>query len=131
MMGGVEAFKTAPVFGIGPANYRYLCFDVVPKEFVAVCNNHPHNYYTQILGEVGLVGFVLAFLFYISLVAHGVRGWKKNHHSLNWAVGFVVPLAFLFPLQSTGDFFGQWFNIFMWTGLGTAVGIATLPNKTH
>ena len=131
MMGGVEAFKTEPVFGIGPANYRYLCQDVVPKEALGFCNNHTHNFYTQILGEVGLVGFILAIIFFMSLLVYGIRGCKKNRHSLNWVIGFVVPLAFFFPLQSTGDFFGQWFNVFMWTGVGTALGIAHLSNRSH
>ena len=130
IMGGFEAFKAEPVFGIGTATYRYICPDVVPKESIVFCSNHPHNFYTQILGEVGFVGFILALTFYMSLLVYGIRSWKKNRHSLNWVVGFVVPVAFFFPLQSTGDFFGQWFNVFMWTGLGTTFGIAQLPSRS-
>jgi len=36
-----------------------------------------------------------------------------------------------FPIQSTGDFFGQWNNIFMWSAIALALAAARtlVPHK--
>ena len=60
---GVLAFDQAPVLGIGPGNLRFLCEDVSAGFDNYDCHPHPHNFYIQMLGETGIVGFVFGVLF--------------------------------------------------------------------
>jgi hypothetical protein len=43
----------------------------------------------------------------------------------------VIPFGLFFPIQSTGDFFGQWNNIFMWSAIALALAAARtlVPGK--
>ena len=49
-------------FGAGPGNLRILCLEITGGS-VYDCHPHPHNFYLQILGEVGIVGLVIGVLF--------------------------------------------------------------------
>jgi hypothetical protein len=44
----------------------------------------------------------------------------------------VIPFGLFFPIQSTGDFFGQWNNIFMWSAIALALAAARtlVPHKS-
>ena len=59
------AFLDAPLLGIGTANYRDLCADILAVGSAFRCDNHPHNFYIQMLAETGILGFV-AGVFMIS-----------------------------------------------------------------
>ena len=41
------------------------------------------------------------------------------------ATAFVVPLAVFWPIATSADLFGQWNNIFMWSGVALALGVCT------
>ena len=60
-------FKDNILFGKGSKTYRYYCNDERFKINRFSCSTHPHNYYVQILAEVGLVGlsFILISLIFI------------------------------------------------------------------
>jgi O-antigen ligase len=70
MLPGLEAFYSATLFGIGPANFRDMCADIVTGRRGYVCHPHPHNFDVQLLGETGAVGFVL------SSIALGSMIWR-------------------------------------------------------
>ena len=36
-------------------------------------------------------------------------------------LAYIVPLALFFPIQQTGNFYGQWGNLFTWFAIGFAV----------
>ena len=59
---------------------------------------------------------------YFSLFSY--RRVDKNN--IFTAVAYVVPLAVFFPLKSTGDFFGQWNNLFMWSAVAFALASGNL-----
>ena len=124
MGGGLVVFKTAPVLGIGPATHRELCPDVLGKTPEFRCDNHPHNFYIQLLTETGITGLITGSLMVISIIWAVFMGWRKNRDNVVAATAFVVPLGLFFPLQSTGDFFGQWNNIFMWSAIALALAAA-------
>ena len=77
IVGGFEAFNTAPVFGIGPGNYRYLAPDILPQGAGMRPDNHPHNYFVQILAETGVVGLTAAAVFLGSLIYDAYKRCKK------------------------------------------------------
>ena len=48
----------------------------------------------------------------------------KNRTNVVARNRFCYPLGIVFPIQSTGDFFGQWNNIFMWSAIAIALAAA-------
>jgi O-antigen ligase len=135
MGAGLEVFKTAPVLGIGPATHRDLCPSIVGEVTQFRCDNHPHNFYIQFLTETGVIGLIAGTSMISSIVWAAFIGWRKNRNNVVAATAFVVPLGLFFPIQSTGDFFGQWNNIFLWSSVGLSLAAArTLvpdPEKFH
>ena len=122
IVGGFEAFNTAPVFGIGPGNYRYLAPDILPQGAGMRPDNHPHNYFVQILAETGVVGLTAAAVFLGSLIYDAYKRCKKVSNNPILHPLWIVPLALFWPLSTHADFFGQWINVFAWTGTGVAMG---------
>ena len=37
------------------------------------------------------------------------------------SICYIIPLAFFFPFQQTGSFFGQWGNLFIWFPIGFCI----------
>jgi hypothetical protein len=56
----------------------------------------------------------------ISIIWAAFAGWRQNRANVVAATAFVIPFGLFFPIQSTGDFFGQWNNIFMWSAIALA-----------
>ena len=118
MNSGIVAFETAPVLGIGTANYRILCPDIMQEQANGACHPHPHNYYIQIAAETGTIGLVFGCMMIGAILWKTAQTSLKGREHVITATAFVVPLGFFFPVQSTADFFGQWNNIFMWSAIG-------------
>ena len=124
MGAGLTVFKTAPVLGIGPATHRELCPSILDETPKFRCDNHPHNYYIQFLTETGVIGLITGGLMIVSIIWAAFAGWRQNRANVVAATAFVVPFGLFFPIQSTGDFFGQWNNIFMWSAIALALAAA-------
>jgi O-antigen ligase len=131
MGGGLSVFETAPVLGIGPATHRELCPSILGETLEFRCDNHPHNYYIQFLTETGVIGLITGTVMVVSIIWAAFAGWRQNRANVVAATAFVVPFGLFFPIQSTGDFFGQWNNIFMWSAIALALAAARtlVPHK--
>jgi len=131
MGAGLTVFETAPVLGIGPATYRELCPSILGETTEFRCDNHPHNYYIQFLTETGIIGLITGIVMIISIIWAAFAGWRQNRANVVAATAFVIPFGLFFPIQSTGDFFGQWNNIFMWSAIALALAAARniVPHK--
>ena len=44
-----------------------------------------------------------------------------NKNCIMASTAFIIPIAFFFPIQQSGSFFGQWNNLFMWFSIGFAL----------
>lgn len=126
MGGGLLAFQEAPIFGIGTANYRDLCPDILIGLENFRCDNHPHNFYIQFLTETGLVGFVAGIVMIGCIIWTTFKAGLKNRYNIVAATSFIIPLGLFFPIASTADFFGQWNNIFMWSALALSLAATNL-----
>jgi len=124
IMAGPEASKDSLIFGLGPATFRDLCPQIIGVSAEFDCHNHPHNFYSQLLTETGVIGLVAGSLMIVSIIWAAFAGWRKNRDNVAAATAFVVPFGLFFPIQSTGDFFGQWNNIFMWSAIALALAAA-------
>ena len=130
MGGGVMAFLDSPLLGIGTANYRDLCADMLAEGSAFRCDNHPHNFYIQMLAETGILGFAAGLFMISAMVITLFRAGRANDQNVVAATAYIVPLGLFFPLQSTADFFGQWNNIFLWSAVALSMAAAHLDFGT-
>ena len=126
MNSGVVTFETAPVLGIGTANYRILCADITHGVEDVDCHTHPHNYYIQLLSETGIIGFVFGCVMLGAIIWTCVQISIKGRAHILMATAAIIPFGLFFPIQSTADFFGQWNNIFMWSAVALALSTGNL-----
>ena len=126
---GVLAFDQAPVLGIGPGNLRYLCEEVSAGFHAYECHPHPHNFYIQLLGEAGAVGFVAGVLFMWSIIWTCAVPAIRDRSNVVVATMWIVPFGLFWPIASTADFFGQWNNIFMWSAIAIALAGARIGSN--
>ena len=124
IMGGWEAFKTSPLLGIGPANYRHLSPSILENSELFRPDNHPHNYYIQILCEVGVLGLISGVLFLGSIIIEtfklGRIAQPGSVSSLLWIVPFAL-FCQLLHMQTSSD---NGLMFFAWSAIGVAIGYA-------
>lgn len=124
--GGIQQGLLTPIKGIGPSGTRKTCAKLNTNEPKWLpgknyCGNHPHNYYIQLFSEVGIIGLFLGCLTFASIILTCYKARKENFECPMSATAFVIPLAFFFPLQQFGSFYGQWNNLFAWFAIGFAL----------
>ena len=126
MAPGWLAFNESMLLGVGPGNLRTLCPEIIGGSVAYDCHPHPHNFYIQMLGEAGIVGFLTGVLFLGSIIWACVKPALGDRSNVIIATMWIVPFAFFWPIASTADFFGQWNNIFMWSAVALALAGAQL-----
>jgi O-antigen ligase len=126
MGAGIVAFLEHPLLGVGTANYRELCPEILAEYKHLRCDNHPHNYYIQFLTETGVIGFLAGVVMIGAIIWKALVASFKNRENVVVATAFVIPFGLFFPIQSTADFFGQWNNIFMWSAVALSMAAANL-----
>ena len=124
--GAIIAFQESPILGIGPDVYRKMCPTITQGFDLVVCHPHPHNYYIQLLAETGVIGLVAGCIMITSIILACFSYRKIDKDNIFTAIAYVIPLAFFFPIRSSGDFFGQWNNQFMWSAIAFALAAGTL-----
>ena len=124
--GGFVAFEQSPILGIGPGNYTLMSPEILKDRPDRKIDVHPHNFYVQLLAETGVVGFVTGIIFILSILTKCILHSWRNRENIVCATSYIAPLAFFWPIASTADFFGQWNNIFMWSGLALSLAATNL-----
>ena len=91
------------------------------------CNTHPHNFYIQLLAEVGLVGFVFIFgLFIYLLYLLVIKRKSFSYSEICMLAGFFITL---WPLTTNGNFFNNWINLISFYPLGFLLYMLSIKNK--
>ena len=106
----LEMFKDSPIIGKGPKMFRVYCPDEKFNDFKSMCNIHPHSLYFQLLGEMGIIGFIFlltAFIYVLSIFFKNLFSNKPNILFLSASIGFIINF---FPLIPSGNFFNNWIN---------------------
>lgn len=127
-----DMFFDNPIFGQGPQLFKTLC-QIVP-EYQKNCTSHPHNYYIQTLGELGIVGFsFLLFSFgYFSylLIRHffAIFFTKNTNHIMSDYYLFLICFLFLifWPLIPHQSFYNNWLNVMVYLPMGFMIHFKTL-----
>jgi len=107
--------------GIGVGNYRFLSHELLADVALGRPDNHPHNYYVQLLAETGIIGLIFGIVFLWSIIGTCFWAAIKDRRNVVLATAWVVPFGLFWPIATTADFFGQWNNIFMWSSVALAL----------
>jgi len=125
-----EIFLDNKILGSGFKSFRVECrkdkyhFDVLNKKYdlnidATGCSTHPHNFYFELLSELGLVGFVL-FLLILYLVV--VRPFIKNFKNIKFEDEIIIILSiiltYIIPLKPSGSYSSSVFSINLWFFIG-------------
>ena len=119
--------------GSGIKSFRYTCYEKIhlPNR---VCQNHPHNFYLEILNDVGVIGFVLIFGALFVLLYKNLKKFDRNKKindkifcSVFYALLFTIILEF-FPLRSHGSFFSVFNSVYIFFILGILCGLHDQKN---
>ncbi len=117
-------FKEKPFFGHGPKMFRFFCDK--DENFVApnACSTHPHNFYAQMLSELGLFGFLSLFIMFLFICFLFIKNFfsqlfRKKQFLTDQAICLLAfYFSSLFPLLPSGNFFNNWLSIIMYYPLG-------------
>jgi O-antigen ligase len=103
-----EIFKNNKILGIGPNNFRKECTKDKYK-VIDGCTTHPHNFYIQILAEVGIVGFSFIFIFFTIILVNLFKNIKsRNHQQKELQLCILISIIINFwPITTSGNFFGS------------------------
>ena len=122
-----DMFFNNPLFGQGPQMFKTLC--LITPEYMKACTSHPHNYYIQTLGELGIVGlfFLIIPLIYTSIILlkHFIALWitKNNKNLMQDHYLFLICFIFLilWPLIPNQSFYNNWLNVMIYLPIGFAL----------
>jgi O-antigen ligase len=105
-------FLDKPILGHGPKTFRIVCNNEKYKYNQNFnCENHPHNFYIQLLAETGIIGFSFLaglFVYFIYLsIRHIVEYFKYRQIYLsNYQICLLGGLLItIWPITSNGDIF--------------------------
>lgn len=98
MNSGIVTFETAPVLGVGTANYRVFCADLAVGHFDVDCNKHPHNYYIQLLAETGIMGLVFGCVMLGAIIWSCAQTSIKGRANIVMATAVIIPFGLFFPI---------------------------------
>ena len=125
----LKIFKDNPIIGIGPKNYRYECRKEKYNISKYSCTSHPHNFYIQLLSEIGILGLLIPLIILINIFVYFLKTLNKKltikSHNLEIKKIFIY-ISFLitfFPLIPTGNIFNNWLSIIFYLPLGFFINL--------
>tara|TARA_Y100000768_G_scaffold279653_1_gene214826 strand:- start:193 stop:834 length:642 start_codon:yes stop_codon:yes gene_type:complete len=96
------------------------------------CNTHPHNYYLEILSDIGIVGLGIIFSIFLAVVYKSFikKYFLKSYLNTNI---IITPFIYLFlieifPIKSTGSFFTTMNSLYLFLIMAILVGLAKKKN---
>ena len=100
----------------------------------STCNTHPHNYYLEILTEIGLIGLFIIIMIFFTIIKESIRIYINKKYSTDFNYVIITPFLILFlvevfPLKSTGSFFSTWNSTFIFLLLGSLSGFIRKMSK--
>jgi O-antigen ligase len=110
-------FLDKPIFGHGPKMFRIICKDEKYAIGISPCDNHPHNFYVQLLAETGIIGFSFLFSTFAYVLYCAYRQFKsivlkQKRYLTDYQVCLLAGILItVWPLTTNGNFFHNWLMI--------------------
>ncbi|MGA7732347.1 MAG: O-antigen ligase family protein [Chloroflexia bacterium] len=124
-------FLSSPITGVGIGNFNVL-FNTFGVQGWPYSRGHAHNYYLNLLAEVGLAGFTGYMLMLITAFAVGYRALRRIR-ARNDIYGEMVVIGALGLLATfaTHNFFENLHALNMGIHWGAALALFTLVFRPH
>ena len=125
---GFLTWKVNKFFGGGIKSFILNC----GRANIPNCVNHPHNYYLEILSELGLFGFLLfSLIFFVITFKTFIKKYFTNSSLKHNYI--ITPFIFLFlmeifPLKNTGSFFSTFNATYFFLILSILVSLVRKNN---
>lgn len=120
---GYETWLLNKYVGGGIKSFKTNC----KKTVVINCGPHPHNYYLEILSELGLIGFfIISTIFSIILYRGFIKKFftKTRDNYSHIAIPFLfVFFAEIIPIKTTGSFFTTGNATFLFLMIGITASL--------
>ena len=104
-----ETWKMNKFIGGGVKSFRENCkIREIKNTFERInCNTHPHNYYLEIMTDLGIVGLIFILIIFIKVI---IQSFLQNYKDTSYSNKAIVAILFLFiveiiPIRSSGSFF--------------------------
>ena len=119
---GYETLKQNILIGGGINSFYINCVEVFN-----FCSSHPHNYYLEIISEIGLLGFAIVLAIFTIILYSAID--KRNELTLNFNNNLIFPFFLLFlieifPIKSSGSFFTTGNSTFIFFLLAIIAGLS-------
>jgi len=113
----IEIFKKNPLLGSGLRTFRYECKkeytkNIPSKSVNSRCATHPHNFYFEILSELGISGFILFLFFLFKILKKILLYSKQSFEDKNLIISICLLFLFFWPIKTTGSIFASWNSYF-------------------
>ena len=106
---GIETWKLHKTFGNGIKSFREDCKRIIIEQQRGMCSNHPHNYYLEILTDLGIVGFVFVMAIALMFIVFLVKNYRflgGNNLANLFLLGATTSLFLeVFPIKTSGSIF--------------------------
>ena len=130
----LDLFLDRPIIGGGIKSFRNFCSTKIhlPNR---ICQNHPHNYFLEILNDTGIIGFLLISYIILYLLYNNYSDYnykrKTSFHISNWIYLAIILSIFIifFPFKSSGSFFSTFNSAYIFLILGFSSGLTELKYK--
>ena len=101
----VQIWKENKFFGTGFKSFRVECNAVHERSVYGACSNHPHNYYIELLSEIGLFGVISLMIIVLIIIFRYLNYYKdKDLDEIFYAATFISFIVEIFPIRSSGSF---------------------------
>ena len=122
----LKMFSDKPIFGIGTNLFRFKCNypQYEYKTLMGSCSTHPHNFYIQILAELGIFGFLFLTTFFLYLLFINLRQFFFMRSRVDKLISldvFLYPMILLiywWPIIPHMSFYNNWNNVLLMLPLG-------------
>lgn len=107
--------------GIGPKLFREECKKEVYNINDKSCSTHPHNYFIQLVLEIGIFGLFFVVTFYSYLLFKFFENYIlfKKKSTKNKQFMYYVPLILIFfPFVPTHQFYSNWWSVLIYLSIG-------------
>ena len=135
---GILVWQQNKLVGGGVKSFYFNCVkiknSVMDKTGGTNCSSHPHNYYLQISNELGLIGLFMSIAIFLAIIIKSLRIIlsSKNIDQIKILIPFfIVFIAEIFPLKTTGSFFTSANSTFLFIIIAFIIGIIQLKEKPN
>ena len=111
---GIKMYNNNKFFGVGLKNFRT---EIFKDEYNNAGSNHPHQFHFEILAELGLIGYLSFFIFFLFNIYFSIKNYIKERDLLNLSCVLFISCS-LIPFLPSGSFFTTFGAALFWLNFG-------------